>query len=108
MILLGAFLLALFVVPSPWNVVLVLGAAAFEVAETWFFIRLSRRRRAAIGAEALLGARAETISACRPNGQVRLAGEIWQAHCLGGADPGERVRVIAREGLTLVVEPERI
>lgn len=108
MILLGAFLLALFVVPSPWNVVLVLGAAAFEVAETWFFIRLSRRRRAVIGAEALLGARAETISACRPDGQVRLAGEIWQAHCLAGADPGERVRVIAREGLTLVVEPERI
>jgi membrane-bound serine protease (ClpP class) len=106
-VLLGAFLLALFVVPSPWNVVLVLGAAAFEVAETWFFIRLSRRRRAAIGAETLLGARAEAISACRPEGQVRLAGEIWQARCRAGADRGDTVRVVGREGLTLVVEPER-
>jgi membrane-bound serine protease (ClpP class) len=106
-LLLGAILLAIFVVPSPWGAVLVVAAAAFEVAETWFLIRLSRRRRIQVGAEALIGARAEAISDCRPEGQVRLAGEIWQAWCAAGAGRGETVRVTAREGLTLVVEPER-
>jgi membrane protein implicated in regulation of membrane protease activity len=35
---------------------------------------------------------------------VRLNGEIWEARCAAGASPGDRVRVIGRDGLTLVVE----
>jgi membrane protein implicated in regulation of membrane protease activity len=36
---------------------------------------------------------------------VRLDGEIWAARCNAGASPGDRVRVIGRERLLLVVEP---
>jgi len=42
---------------------------------------------------------------CHPSGQVRLAGEIWAARCDQGADPGDTVRVVGRDDLTLVVEP---
>ena len=106
MLFVGAILLALFVVPAPWGLVLVAATAVVEVAETYFWIRLSRRRRIQAGAETLIGARAVVASACRPTGQVRVQGELWRARCDAGAEPGETVRIVGREGLTLLVEPE--
>ena len=35
-----------------------------------------------------------------------VQGEIWDAVCAAGAGVGERVLVTARDGLTLVVEPD--
>jgi len=102
----GAVLLALFVLPAPWGLVFVAASAVVEVAETYFWIRLSRRRRIQAGAETLIGARAVVASPCRPAGQVRVQGELWRARCEAGAEPGETVRIVGREGLTLLVEPE--
>src|SRR5918994_1061670 len=106
MIFVGAILLAVFVLSQPWGIVVVSVAAVVEVAETVFWIWLSRRRRVQMGPETLVGAVGSVVSACRPLGQVRLAGELWQARCEAGADVGERVRVKALDGLTLLVERE--
>ena len=106
MLFVGAVLLALFVVPAPWGLVLVSLAAVVEVAETFFWIHLSRRRRIRAGAETLIGARAVVASSCRPSGQVRVQGELWRARCEAGAEPGQAVRIVGRDGLTLLVEPE--
>ena len=106
MLFVGAILLAAFVVPAPWGLALVSVAAVVEVAETFFWIRLSRRWRVRAGAETLIGARAAVVADCRPLGQVRVAGELWRARCERGARVGETVRVVARDGLTLLVEPE--
>ncbi|HEY3106059.1 MAG TPA: NfeD family protein [Gaiellaceae bacterium] len=106
MLFVGAVLLALFLLPQPWGLVLVASAAVFEIAETLFWVRFSRRWRVRAGAETLIGASAEVVSACRPNGQVRVQGELWRARCEAGAEPGERVRITGRHGLTLLVEPE--
>jgi membrane-bound serine protease (ClpP class) len=103
-VLVAAILLALFVVPSPWGLVLVAGAAVVEVAETGFWIWLSKRRRPQVGAEALIGATAEVVSPCRPLGRVRVQGELWRARCEDGADEGDTVRIRALDGLTLTVE----
>lgn len=106
MILVGSILLVVLgVVPLPWGAVLIAVAAAVEVAESLFWIWLSKRRRAAVGAETLVGLTAEVIQECRPLGQVRLKGEIWQARCEHGAGRGDAVRVLGLDGLTLVVEP---
>jgi membrane-bound serine protease (ClpP class) len=102
----GAVLLAIFFAPAPWGLVLVAASAVVEVAETYFWIRFSRRRRIQAGAETLIGARAVVATSCRPAGQVRVQGELWRARCEAGAEPGETVRIVGREGLTLVVEPE--
>ena len=106
MLFVGAILLAVFVLPPPWGLVVVGFAAVVEIAETFLWIRLSRRWRIRAGAETLIGARAEVVSPCRPRGQVRVEGELWRASCESGADPGETVRVVGRDGLTLLVEPE--
>jgi membrane-bound serine protease (ClpP class) len=104
MILVGAILLALFVLDPPWEVPVVGAAVAVEAGETFFWIWLSKRRRVAVGAEALIGAKAEVVAPCRPLGHVRVQGELWRARCDAGADVGDVVRVRARDGLTLLVE----
>jgi membrane-bound serine protease (ClpP class) len=101
-----AVILAVFVVPSPWGLVLVGAAAVVEIGETFFWIWLSQRHRAKMGAETLIGARAEVVTRCRPEGQVRIQGELWRARCQFGADPGDKVRIVERNGLTLLVERE--
>lgn len=106
MLFVGAVLLAIFVVPKPWGLVLVAAAAVVEVGESFFWVHLSRRRRIQMGAETLIGASAEVVTECRPLGQVRLQGELWRARCELGASPGETVRIVGRDSLTLLVEPE--
>ena len=105
MLLVGAILLAVFVLPPPWGLAAVIAAAAVEIAEIVFWVRISRRARVRVGPEALIGAHADVVAECRPDGQVRVGGELWQARCDAGAAVGERVRIAALEGLVLVVEP---
>jgi membrane protein implicated in regulation of membrane protease activity len=105
MALVGAILLALYVVPSPWDIVVLIGGIVLEIGETIFWWKLSHRRKPKVGVETLVGTSATVITSCRPRGQVRVAGEIWTATCADGADPGEVVRVVAVEGLALVVTP---
>jgi membrane protein implicated in regulation of membrane protease activity len=100
-----AILLALFVLPSPWGLIAILGAAALEVGESWFWIRFTRRRRSVTGAEGLVGQRAVVVEACRPDGRVRVQGELWRAHCPREAEVGDHVRVArVNDDLTLDVE----
>jgi len=56
--------------------------------------------------EAVLGrpVEATVLDPCRPKGQVRVQGEIWEARCEAGADRGESVRIVGRDGLVLLVE----
>lgn len=105
MALLTAILLAVFVLPRHWGIVAVVSGGLIEGAESWFWIRWSQRRRAAVGAEALVGAIAKAATDCMPVGQVRIHGELWRARCEAGAAAGEVVRVVAVDGLTLIVEP---
>jgi membrane protein implicated in regulation of membrane protease activity len=104
MLLIGAILLALFVLPDAWGPPVVLAALLIEVAELFFWIRFSRKGNPRAGAQTLVGAVAKVIEPCRPIGRVWLDGEAWQARCDEGADVGEPVRVRSIDGIRLVVE----
>jgi membrane protein implicated in regulation of membrane protease activity len=104
MLLLGAILLAVFVLPSPWGIIAVFAGGLIDIAESLVFLRWSRRRRAVTGAEALVGQKAVAATPLRPVGQVRIAGELWAARSESGADPGDEVVVRAVDGLTLLVD----
>jgi membrane-bound serine protease (ClpP class) len=103
MLLVGAILLAVFVLPPLWGLVAVTVAAAVEIGEFFFWIWLSRRRGVQAGVEALVGKTARVVAPCRPEGRVRVEGELWRARCEAGADVGESVRITSVEGLTLEV-----
>ena len=101
MLLLGAILLAIFVLPSPWGIVAVVAGGLIDVAESLALLRWSRRRRAATGVETLVGRTAVVSSPT----QVRVAGELWEAVSDVHLVPGESVQVTGVDGLTLRVSP---
>jgi membrane protein implicated in regulation of membrane protease activity len=75
-----------------------------ELGEAAFWIWLSKKRKPAIGVEALAGAKGIVVADCRPTGRVRVAGEVWRATCPEGASAGDEVVVERVEGdLTLRV-----
>jgi membrane protein implicated in regulation of membrane protease activity len=104
-ILVVALVLALLFLPSPWSVVVISLAAVCEASFWGFGIRYSRRRRAVVGVQTMVGRLGETITALAPAGQVKVDGEIWEARAQAGAKAGETVRVTRVDGLTLEVEP---
>jgi membrane-bound serine protease (ClpP class) len=65
----------------------------------------ARKRPTATGSEQMIGSRGEVVNWDGPGGQVRVLGEIWAARGALPLKPKDAVRVVGREGLTLIVEP---
>ena len=105
MLTIVALVLALTVLPSPWGAIAVVVAAVIDVVETGFFVWWSKRRRATVGAETLVGQRAVVVRALAPRGQVKLDGEVWEARSETVLVPGDEVVVAGRDGLVLDVLP---
>ena len=95
--------------PERWDLPVVAAGVVVEAVDSAFWFRWSRRRRAAVGAEALVGTLAEVVEAVDPVGRVKVNGELWNARASTAVDTppeaGEQVRIVAIDGLTLVVEP---
>jgi membrane-bound serine protease (ClpP class) len=85
------------------GIVAILVGITIELGEAAFWIRVSRRMRPRVGAEALVGAEGLAVSECRPSGRVRVHGEVWRAVCPDGVDAGDPVVVLAVSDLTLEV-----
>lgn len=90
--------------------VIIIGIAGAFAA--FFFFAMgavlkTRKRRAQVGAEELIGkvTKAET-EINEDGGTIKLRGEIWNARTLAGEriKEGEKVEIIDREGLTLIVK----
>ncbi|MCE8018056.1 nodulation protein NfeD [Halomonas sp. MCCC 1A17488] len=73
----------------------------------WVLIRFAglRRRPARTGQEQLVGSLGVAQEDFQGQGHVRLRGERWNARSSAALTRGQEVRVVAVEGLTLVVVP---
>jgi membrane-bound serine protease (ClpP class) len=85
-------------------------AAATVVAAGFLILALSlllraRRRRVITGREAMIGAEGDAVEWRESEGTIRVKGEMWRARASRPLRPGEHIRVVAREGLILTVEP---
>ena len=73
-----ALVIALLFLSWPWNVVIVIAAAAVDIAETGVFVWWSRRRRrrgpAAVGAETLVGRTGIALARLAPGAAARRPG----------------------------------
>jgi len=65
---------------------------------------LSRNRKPIIGAEGMVGEVAEVRFWRKNDGQVFVNGELWQAICAAPLVKGDKVVILAVDGLTLRVE----
>ncbi len=87
---------------------LIAGAAAASAGLTFLIVGAAikaRRRPAVSGAEQILGSRGTVIDWDGGHGHVRVLGEVWSARGESALKSGDAVRVAARDGLTLMVEP---
>jgi membrane-bound ClpP family serine protease len=103
LVVVGAIVLALFLVPAPWGLILVGAAIIWEIAEKLFWFRYTKRIPIAVGREAMIGLPVTVIAPCRPEGRVQLFGERWTARCSAGASVGDTLVIEAVEQITLVV-----
>jgi membrane-bound serine protease (ClpP class) len=67
----------------------------------------ARERPVVTGAEELIGARGRVVDGFDGEGLVRVHGEVWRARAVGRLERGEQVTVVGREGLTLLVSPDK-
>jgi membrane-bound serine protease (ClpP class) len=65
----------------------------------------ARRRPIATGTPAMIGLTARIIRWTGGEGEVQFQGERWRARGVHSLQPGQSVRIVGREGLTLLVEP---
>lgn len=105
MITLVTLVIAVLFLPSPWTWIAVVAAALVDIAETGAFLRWSKRRRSAVGVDALVGRHAVVVTMLAPRGQVRVQGEIWEAESPVRVEPGREVVIRAVDELVLAVDP---
>ncbi|HUB52588.1 MAG TPA: nodulation protein NfeD [Terracidiphilus sp.] len=82
-------------------------SAAFGVI-TVLLIRIAvraRRRKARIGADALIGSRATAMEPLAPAGHILVEGEIWQAVASQPLPAGAPLTVVGKDHMVLRVEP---
>ena len=65
----------------------------------------SQRRPVVTGERVMVGQTAEVVENFNEKGQVRYAGELWNAHTATPLRVGQQVRIVKVEGLGLWVEP---
>lgn len=67
----------------------------------------ARKRAVLSGPEEMIGLGGEVVSWSGHAGRVHTHGEVWQARSTHKLEPGRKVRVRQRDGLVLVVEPDK-
>jgi membrane-bound serine protease (ClpP class) len=91
----------------PWSIIATVTATSFAF---FFFVigmALQARRRPVVsGGEQLIGASGEIVDHAEGQWWARVHSENWRVRGDGHLRRGQRVRVTARDGLTLIVEPE--
>jgi membrane-bound serine protease (ClpP class) len=92
---------------SPWIIgTVALTSAAFFIGVAWLALR-ARGRPITSGGEEMIGTRGTVTAAGAGELRIEIRGEDWSARASQALAPGDRVRVVSREGLTLVVEADK-
>jgi len=79
-------------------------SAAFFIGVVFIALK-ARQRRVVSGQEEMIGAIGETLENFKGEGRIRVHSEEWQARSGTALKRGQKVKVVAMEGLVLTVEP---
>lgn len=89
-----------------WPVIAGMAALSFAMAAFVFGFAMKARKRVVVtGGEEMIGLQAKVIGWADNRGTVRVHGEVWAARADVAFAPGDAVRVTARDGLILHIEP---
>ena len=96
--------------PAPFLQISLSAIIGVTAATAGFFIVIigaairAHRRQPATGREGLIGLTGVVKTPLKPEGQIFLRGELWNATCEEPVEPGEKVEVTGIIGLTLNVK----
>lgn len=96
--------------PAPFLQISLSAILGVTAATTAFFVFAigavfrAHRRQPATGREGLVGQAGVARTRLKPDGLIFIRGEIWNATCAEGVEPGEQVQVTAVTGLKLKVK----
>ncbi len=99
--------------PAPFLQISLSAILGVTAATTAFFVFAigavfrAHRRQPATGREGLLGQAGVARTRLTPDGLIFIRGEIWNATCEEGVEPGERVQVTEVTGLKVKVKKIR-
>jgi len=90
------------------QVALAVIALAIAAIVIWMIYKAARANLSKIktGKEALVGSVGVAVTDLKPEGEIRVVGEFWQATVKEGCiKSGEKVEVVGMDGMFLVVRP---
>lgn len=91
-----------------WQLIAVIAVMSSAILFGIVSLAMRARGRAVVsGGEYMIGATGVALDGFTDQGWVQVYGERWLAHTRAALAPGQRIRVVARDGLTLIVEPEK-
>ena len=88
---------------GPW---LIGGALLLAMVLLLLTLVVTRRQRTRSGAELMIGKTVEALADFNKNGWVSVGAERWRASIDGGAKAGERLYVVGRKNLVLLLSRE--
>jgi membrane-bound serine protease (ClpP class) len=91
-----------------WGVIAVMVGASVLFFTTVVTLAVrSQLRKPVTGAEGLIGETGEAREDFDGEGKVFVSGEWWNARCGTPLKKGDKVTVLGRDGMTLIVEPKK-
>jgi membrane-bound serine protease (ClpP class) len=97
-----AAILAFFFLDGTLRIVVISVLLLTDVFEIIIWLRW-RKRRAATGAEGMIGKVGTALTDLAPEGRVKVLGQIWHAEASHDIQAGEAVEVTGTRGLRLEV-----
>lgn len=102
-------LLPLLALPVFWIMPLTPAIAAYGVVlvlsvAIYFYVVKAMRRPVLTGTKAMIGETAQFVACGDAEFLVQVRNEIWSAACASSLHEGDRVKIVAVNGLTLRVE----
>ena len=92
-----------------WSVILLMvGVSALFFGTVVTLAVRSQLRKPATGSEGLLGETGVAVASFTGKGKVFVVGELWDAECSLPLQKGDKVTVVQRKEMTLVVKPQEM
>lgn len=97
-------ILALLFLEGPWRIIVPTLLLMTDVFSIIVWLRW-RKRPSVTGSEGLVGLRGIALTDCRPDGQVKVKGQLWKARATEPVYEGDEIVVVDSSSMTLEVLP---
>ncbi len=90
-------------ITQPWLTIFFVGLGIYAVVTQRLVMRVLKKKPVA-GMTSMVGTTGRTETALKPEGMIKINGELWEARSLeGNIETGKKVTVVSQDNLKLAV-----